>query len=65
LFARHQNEVLERDTAMRIIWGAEGYFVSRSMDVCISKLRKLLADDRRVEIQNVHGRGFKLIVRKS
>lgn len=50
---------------MRIIWGAEGYFVYRSMDVCISKLRKLLADDRRVEIQNVHGRGFKLIVRKS
>lgn len=63
LFARHRNEVLERDTAMRAIWGAEGYFVSRSMDVYISKLRKLLAADPGVEIRNVHGRGFKLVVR--
>lgn len=62
LFARHRNEVLERDTAMRAIWGAEGYFVSRSMDVYISKLRKLLAADPGVEIRNVHGRGFKLVV---
>lgn len=63
LFARHRNEVLERNTAMRAIWGAEGYFVSRSMDVYISKLRKLLAADPGVEIRNVHGRGFKLVVR--
>jgi len=63
LFARHTNEVLERDTAMRAIWGAEGYFVSRSMDVYVSKLRKLLAADPGVEIRNVHGRGFKLVVR--
>lgn len=63
LFARHRNEVLERDTAMRAIWGAEGYFVSRSMDVYVSKLRKLLAADPGVEIRNVHGRGFKLVVR--
>jgi len=63
LFARHRNEVLERDTAMRAIWGAEGYFISRSMDVYISKLRKLLAGDPGVEIRNVHGRGFKLVVR--
>ena len=63
LFAKHRNEVLERDTAMRAVWGAEGYFVARSMDVYISKLRKLLAGDPRVEIQNVHGRGFKLVVR--
>lgn len=63
LFARHRNEVLERDTAMRAIWGAEGYFVSRSMDVYVSKLRKLLASDPGVEIRNVHGRGFKLVVR--
>jgi len=63
LFARHRNEVLERDAAMRAIWGAEGYFVSRSMDVYISKLRKFLAGDPGVEIRNVHGRGFKLVVR--
>jgi len=63
LLARHRNEVLERDTAMKVVWGAEGYFVSRSMDVYISKLRKHLAADPRVEIQNIHGRGFKLLVR--
>jgi len=50
------NEVLERDTAIGPFWGAEGYFVSRSMDVYISKLRKLLAGDPGVEIRNVHGR---------
>lgn len=65
LFARHQNEVLERDTIMRVIWGTEGYLVSRSMDVYISRLRKLLAGDSRVELQNIHGRGFKLVVRSS
>jgi len=63
LFARHRGEILERDTAMKAIWGAEGYFIARSMDVYISKLRRFLADDPRVEIQNIHGRGFKLVVR--
>jgi DNA-binding response OmpR family regulator len=63
LLARHRNRVLERDLAMRVIWGREGYFVARSMDVYISKLRKLLAGDGRLEIQTVHGRGFKLSVR--
>ncbi|MBP1768624.1 MAG: DNA-binding response regulator [Candidatus Aminicenantes bacterium] len=48
---------------MRVVWGRGGYFVGRSMGVYISKLRKLLAGDERVEIQNVHGRGFKLVVR--
>lgn len=63
LLARNLNEVLERDIAMRVVWGAEGHFVARSMDVYISKLRKRLAGDARVEIQNVHGRGFRLVVR--
>jgi len=63
LLARHRNEIMERDAAMQAIWGMEGYFVSRSMDVYISKLRKHLAGDSRIEIQNIHGRGFKLIVR--
>jgi len=62
LFARHRDEILERDTAMKAIWGGEGYFISRSMDVYISKLRKLLSGDPRIEIQNIHGRGFKLVV---
>lgn len=62
LLARHKNEVLERDTALRLIWGAGGYFAARSMDVYIAKLRKLFAGDPRVEIRNIHGRGFKLVV---
>ncbi|MBN2207155.1 MAG: response regulator transcription factor [Candidatus Aminicenantes bacterium] len=62
LLARHRNQVLDRSAAMRAIWGTEGYFVARSMDVYISKLRKHLAGDPRLEIQNVHGRGFKLVV---
>lgn len=63
LFARHRDEILERDTAMKAVWGAEGYFIARSMDVYISKLRKLLSGDPGIEIQNIHGRGFKLVVR--
>jgi two-component system OmpR family response regulator len=63
LLARHRNKVLERDMAMRVVWGGEGYFIARSMDVYISKLRKHLAGDPRIEILNVHGRGFKLVVR--
>jgi len=63
LFARHRDEILERDAAMTAIWGRQGYFVARSMDVYISKLRKALAGDPRVEIRNIHGRGFKLVVR--
>jgi len=61
LLARHRGEVLDRDEAMRAVWGAEGYFVARSMDVYVSKLRKHLSGDPGVEIQNVHGRGFKLV----
>jgi two-component system OmpR family response regulator len=63
LLARHRNKVLERDMAMRVVWGREGHFIARSMDVYISKLRKHLAGDPRIEIQNVHGRGFKLVLR--
>jgi two-component system OmpR family response regulator len=63
LLARYQNRVLERETAMRAVWGTEGYFVARSMDVYISKLRKHLAGDPRLEIRNVHGRGYKLVIR--
>jgi two-component system OmpR family response regulator len=63
MFARHRGEILERAAAMTAIWGREGYFVSRSMDVYISRLRKYLSGDPKVEIRNIHGRGFKLVVR--
>ncbi len=62
LLCLHQNRTLERNIALRQIWGDEGYFSGRSMDVFVSKLRKYLKDDPRVEIINVHGKGYKLII---
>ncbi|MBA4302728.1 MAG: DNA-binding response regulator [Sphingobacteriaceae bacterium] len=57
------NEVVPRDQALKQIWGSDTYFNGRSMDVFISKLRKMLSNDGNVEIMNVHGKGFKLVVK--
>ena len=56
------NRTLERDVALKAIWGEDSYFNGRSMDVFISKLRKYLQRDSNVEIMSVHGKGFKLVV---
>ena len=58
----HQNKTLERNLALREIWGDESYFNSRSIDVFVSKLRKHLNDDDRIDISSIHGVGFKLTV---
>jgi len=63
LLCQHKNELLPRETALRKIWGDDGYFTARSMDVFITKLRKYLADDPNIEIKNVHGSGFLLEVK--
>lgn len=63
LLCLHINDTLERETALKLVWGEDSYFNGRSMDVFISKLRKYLQEDKNVEIMNVHGKGFKLIVR--
>lgn len=63
LLCLHINDTLERELALKLVWGEDSYFNGRSMDVFISKLRKYLRADRNVEIVNVHGRGFKLVVR--
>lgn len=63
LLCTHMNNVLERDEALRSLWGSDSFFNGRSMDVFISRLRKYLQRDKNVEILNVHGKGFKLIVR--
>jgi DNA-binding winged helix-turn-helix (wHTH) protein len=55
--------VLERSLALQLVWGSDSVFNARSMDVFISRLRKYLGGDGTIEIVNVHGRGFKLIVR--
>jgi DNA-binding response OmpR family regulator len=59
----NENELLPRETALRKIWGDDGYFTARSMDVFVTKLRKFLADDPGIEIKNIHGSGFLLEVR--
>ena len=61
LLAISLNDVLDRTYALKKIWGDDSYFNSRSMDVYITKLRKYLKSDDRVEIINVHGKGFKLL----
>ncbi len=61
LLCAHANDVLERNYALKTIWGSDDYFNARSMDVYITKLRKLLKSDETIEILNIHGKGYKLI----
>ena len=58
LLCEHRNELLPREVALKRIWGDDGYFTTRSMDVFITKLRKFLREDPTVEIRNIHGSGF-------
>jgi len=62
LLCAHANEILQRDYALKTIWIDDNYFNARSMDVYITKLRKHLKDDADVEIINIHGKGYKLII---
>ncbi len=62
LLCTNANKVLERNVALKTIWVDDNYFNARSMDVYITKLRKHLKDDPSVEIINVHGKGYKLVM---
>jgi len=62
LLCLRKNDVLTREEALLKIWNDDNYFNGRSMDVFLSKLRKYLRDDPNVEIVNVHGKGYKLLV---
>jgi DNA-binding response OmpR family regulator len=62
LLCNNKNRILERNFALKAIWIDDNYFNARSMDVYITKLRKYLKDDPSVQIINVHGKGYKLIV---
>lgn len=64
LLCLNLGNVLEREVALNIVWGSDDYFLGRSMDVFITKLRKYLSDDRQIKIANVHGVGFKMEVEK-
>lgn len=60
LMLKFRNQVLNREVILNTVWGQDDYFVGRSLDVFITKLRKYLKDDPRIVIINVHGVGFKL-----
>jgi DNA-binding response OmpR family regulator len=63
LLALHENDLMPRELALTKIWRDDNYFTSRSMDVYIAKLRKYLKRDDSVEILNIHGEGFRLVVK--
>jgi DNA-binding response OmpR family regulator len=65
LLCLHRNKILSRDMALKIIWGENDYFKSRSMDVYVAKLRKLLLKDTSVSISNIHNVGFMLNTKES
>ncbi|MCX6271243.1 MAG: response regulator transcription factor [Bacteroidetes bacterium] len=64
LLVINKNQLLKRETALKLVWGDDDYFIGRSMDVFITKLRKYLKDDDSINILNVHGTGFKLEVQE-
>lgn len=63
LLVKNEGEILDRQATLRAVWGDDNYFNGRSMDVYIAKLRKILKEDEKIEIMNIHGKGFKLIVK--
>jgi len=62
LLAVNPNALISREMALKKIWGNDDYFTARSMDVYITKLRKFLSEDPRLNIKNIHGAGFQLII---
>ncbi|MCB0542254.1 MAG: response regulator transcription factor, partial [Saprospiraceae bacterium] len=63
LFCKYMNDVMPRSEALNKIWHEDNYFTARSMDVFVTKLRKYLAKDAAIEIVNIHGNGFQLLVK--
>lgn len=64
IMAIYENDLMPRELALTKIWREDNYFTSRSMDVYIAKLRKYLKDEPNVEILNIHGEGFRLVIKK-
>ena len=62
MLLNYQNDLMPRELALVKIWNDDNYFTSRSMDVYIAKIRKYLSSDPSVEIENIHGEGFRLII---
>ena len=64
MLCEQRNGILQRSDALKEVWGDDNYFNGRSMDVYIAKLRKYLKEEPRVSILNVHGKGFRLLVKE-
>jgi len=60
LLIQNKNKIVERSTILERLWGENDYFMGRSMDVFISRLRKYLKDDESISVENIHGVGFRL-----
>lgn len=58
----HKNNVVKRSLILEKLWGEDDYFLGRSMDVFISRLRKYLSGDTKIKLDNIHGVGFKLVI---
>ena len=63
LFCFRMNDVLQRSEALTKIWNDDNYFTARSMDVFITKIRKYLSKDPKIEIENIHGNGFRMYIK--
>jgi DNA-binding response OmpR family regulator len=61
LLAENRNEIIKRSTILEKLWGQDDYFLGRSLDVFISRLRKYLRPDENLKIENIHGVGFRLL----
>ena len=59
LFCAHKNELLDRDYILKQVWEDEGVLVGRSVDVFVSRLRKIMKNDDSLKISNVHARGYR------
>lgn len=64
ILCKLKNQVVPRDVVLNAVWGQDDYFVGRSLDVFITKLRKYLKEDESIQISNIHGIGFKLEIVK-
>jgi DNA-binding response OmpR family regulator len=62
LFLDNKNSVLKREQILTALWGTDDYFMGRSLDVFISRLRKILSNEKGISIENLHGIGFRFVM---
>lgn len=63
LFLDNENKILKREEILKKLWGDDDYYMGRSLDVFISRLRKILVNEQGITIENLHGIGFKFTVK--